>query len=70
MLNCIVCHGKGGWYEGTIWIRCYCRDTIEAKGCLMDKFLKDQEKLHPNMRSAGAMLVCNCDKCRRQRGTL
>lgn len=38
--------------------------------CLMDAFFREQQKLPPSMRSAGAMLVCRCKKCRRHMGTL
>jgi hypothetical protein len=33
--------------------------------CLMDAFFREQQKLPPHLRSAGAMLVCYCPKCRR-----
>jgi hypothetical protein len=72
-LNCIYCGGRGGWYEpdeGT-WVGCPCqRVKVTTEHCLMDEFIREQAKLHPNMRSAGALLVCNCEKCRRSRGTL
>lgn len=31
--------------------------------CKMQAFFENQQKLHPNQRSAGAMLVCRCRRC-------
>jgi hypothetical protein len=42
----------------------------ENEPCKMEEFFKQQQKLHPNLRSIGIYLVCHCKKCRAQRGTL
>ena len=42
----------------------------EENKCKLDYFFKQQKELHPNMRSVGAMLVCDCLKCRLSKGTL
>lgn len=42
-------------------------DYIE---CALERFFKEQEGKPPSLRQTGAYLVCFCEKCKRQRGTL
>ena len=44
--------------------------SMAGSECAMDRAWAEMQKLHPNKKSAGLLLVCNCKKCMLSRGTL
>jgi len=38
--------------------------------CALERFFREEQKKPPGLQQKGALLVCNCKKCQRQRGTL
>jgi hypothetical protein len=59
---------EGGWLPERV--RRLFGGGVREQPCLMEEFFRRQQELPPGMRSAGALLVCNCPRCTRQRGTL